>query len=404
MKRWYPILGGMALNLAFGSLYAWSIFVLPLEREFGWKRADTAWVYTIAILFTVTATVISGRLQDRQGPRVSVIVGGLLLAAGYILSSFTTSLWMLYASFGAVGGFGGGFGYAAPIPVASKWFPDKRGLVVGVMVGAYAAASAVFGSIATYLIGAYGWRIAFRILGVLFVLVTIAGASLLKNPPAGYRPPNWDPPAAHKRRATVPTGAMMATSTFWALWIAFCFGSMAGQMVISQLVPFATSAGLGALAAIVVPVAAIGNIGGRIVSGFLSDRIGRLTTLRMMVLASAVVTPALYVWRRDVAWFFVLMIAVYWCYGTQMSVFASTAADFYGDAHLGMNWGVLLTAWAVAGLVAPFMAGWMFDRFHSYQYAFFIAAAFALLAVASLSAVRANASPKEVTYGQAESA
>ena len=206
----------MALNLAFGSLYAWSIFVLPLEREFGWKRADTAWVYTIAILFTVTATVISGRLQDRQGPRVSVIVGGLLLAGGYFLSSFTTSLWMLYVSFGIVGGFGGGFGYAAPMPVASKWFPDKRGLVVGVMVGAYAAASAIFGSIATYLIGAYGWRIAFRLLAALFVLVTIFGASLLENPPEGYRPPNCEPPAAHKMRATVPTGAMIAMPMFWS--------------------------------------------------------------------------------------------------------------------------------------------------------------------------------------------
>jgi MFS family permease len=197
---------------------------------------------------------------------------------------------------------------------------------------------------------------------------------------------------------------MIAMPMFWALWIAFCFGSITGQMVISQLVPFATSAGLGALAAIVVPVAAVGNIGGRIVSGLLSDRIGRLATLRMMVLASAVVTPALYVWREDVAWFFILMIAVYWCYGTQMSVFASTAADLYGDAHLGMNWGVLLTASATAGIVAPFMAGWMFDRFHSYQYAFFIAAVFALLAVASLSAVRTNVSAKDGTYGQAESA
>ena len=119
MNRWRPIVGGLCLNLAFGSLYAWSVFVLPLEHEFGWTRAQTSWVYTIAIIVTVLATLIGGRLQDRRGPLISVLVGGGLMASGYFLCSLVGSLPQLYAAY-AIGAFGAGCGYAAPMPVASK--------------------------------------------------------------------------------------------------------------------------------------------------------------------------------------------------------------------------------------------------------------------------------------------
>jgi MFS transporter, OFA family, oxalate/formate antiporter len=389
MTRWRAVVGGIILNLSFGSLYAWSVFVLPFEKEFGWTRAQTSWVYTIAIACTIVATLLGGRLQDRRGPRITVLIGGSLLVCGYFLSSLTSSLSMLYVSFGVVGAFGGGFGYAAPMPVVSKWFPDKRGVVVGILVAGYAAASAIMGPIATALIEAYGWRATFRIVAAVFLVMILIGSWLLENPPADYRPQGWAPSDAARKRVQIPTSVMVSMPTFWALWVGFCFGSMAGQLAISQLVPFARSAGLGALAAsLAMPIAAIGNVSGRIVSGWLSDRIGRLITLRMMIFASAIFMPALYFWREQPVLFFVFVAAVYWCYGTQMSVFASTSADFYGTEHLGLNWAVLLSGWAVAGMVGPVAAGWVFDRFQSYRYAFIAAAAFALLAVAVLGFAR----------------
>jgi OFA family oxalate/formate antiporter-like MFS transporter len=399
MNRWRPIIGGVCLNLAFGSLYAWSVFVLPLEKEFGWTRAQTSWVYTIAIAMTITGTVIGGRVQDRRGPRVSALFGGALLACGYLLSSTISSLLTLYIAFGVVAGFGGGFGYAAPMPVASKWFPDRRGLVVGLMAGGYAAGSALVGPLATALMQHYGWRTTFRALGVLFFVMTMVGGSLLEDPPAGYALEGGAPHQAKRARtAPVSTAAMLGSPGFWPLWVAFCLGTMSGQMVISQLVPFARSAGLGVLAAsLAIPIAALGNVSGRIISGGLSDRIGRLTTLRIMILASAILMPALYLWRQQSIPFFLLVAGVYWCYGAQLSVFASTTADFYGTEHLGLNWGVLMTAWGVAGIVAPLMAGWVFDQFQSYRYAFLAAAGLALVSIGFLTLVRAPSTQQRTT-------
>jgi OFA family oxalate/formate antiporter-like MFS transporter len=389
-NRWLPVVGGILMNLALGSLYAWSVFVLPLEREFGWRRADTSWVYTIAIVTFALTFVAAGRIQDLKGPKICAFLGGLLVSGGFFLSSYTSSLLFLYVAFGVVVGLGNGFGYATPIPVASKWFPDKRGLVVGLMVGGYGAGSALLGPLAIRLISSVGWRPTFQILGVVFFVMTMIGTALLRNPPAGYRPPNWQPPSGIVASVDYRTAEMLATPTFYLMWVAYCLGTTAGQMAISQLVPFAGSAGLGGLAAtLVLPVSALGNAGGRILSGWMSDRFGRLPTLKIMILISAAAMPALVLWRQEPALFFILVAVVYWCYGTQLSVFASTTADFYGTRNLGLNYGVLFTAWGAAGILGPAIAGRAFDRFGDYRVAFFSAGVLALVALASLAVARA---------------
>jgi OFA family oxalate/formate antiporter-like MFS transporter len=377
------------MNLALGSLYAWSVFVLPLEKEFGWTRSQTSWVYTIAVVVFASTFVLAGRIQDRRGPRLCAFAGAILVAAGFVLASFTTSLWFLYVAFGLVVGAGNGFGYATPMPVASKWFPDRRGLVVGLMVGGYGAGSAIFGPVATSLIASVGWRPTFRLLGVVFLVMGLLGAWLLENPPAGYAPSGWTPPAGASLRRDYSMSEMLRTPQFYCLWVAFALGATAGQMTISQLVPFARSAGLGAaVATLALPISAAGNAGGRILSGWLSDALGRVTTLRLMVLASAVAMPALFAWREQAVLFFVLVACVYWCYGTQLSVFASATADLYGTRHLGLNYGVLFTAWGAAGIFGPMIGGRVFDSFGDYRYAFYAASALAVVAFGSLTLVR----------------
>lgn len=393
-NRWLPVFGGVLMNLALGSLYAWSVFVLPLEQEFGWTRAQTSWVYTIAILCFALTFIGAGRLQDLKGPKIPAFLGGFLVSAGFFLASFTTSLTTLYLYFGVIVGIGNGFGYATPMPVGSKWFPDKRGLVVGLMVGGYGGGQAIFGTLASgYLIPSLGWRATFQILAVVFFVMSMVGASLLKNPPPGYRPPGWTPPVgAAAAGGNLSTRAMLATPTFYLLWVAFCLGTTAGQMTISQLVPFARSAGLGAtIATYSLVVTSLGNAGGRILSGWLSDTLGRLRTLQIMVLASAVAMPALFLLREHAWPFFVLIFIVYWCYGTQLSLFASTTADFYGTRNLGLNYGVLFTAWGAAGTLGPSIAGRVYDRFGDYRFAFFAAAVFAVIAFGALLAAKAPA-------------
>ena len=279
------------------------------------------------------------------------------------------------------------------MPVASKWFPDKRGLVVGLMVGGYGAGSAIFGPVATALINSVGWRTTFQILGILFFAMGMVGTWLLKNPPAGYQPPGWKPmqagAGAQRSRRDYSTAEMLRTRTFYALWVAYCLGATAGLMTISQLVPFARAAGLGAAAAtFAITCGAVGNAGGRIVSGWLSDALGRLTTLRVMVTLSAMAMPVLFAWREQVVLFYLLVAVVYWCYGTQLSVFASTTADFYGTRNLGMNYGLLFTAWGTAGIIGPMIAARVFDAFGDYRYAFYAAGLLAVIALASLMVAR----------------
>src|SRR5438132_2668077 len=390
MNRWQVVAGGVSMNLALGSLYAWSVFVLPLEKEFGWTRAQTSWVFTIAVLTFAATFILAGRIQDARGPRICALFGAVLVSAGFFLASFTTSLLFLYVIFGVVVGAGNGFGYSTPTPVASTWFPDKRGLVVGLMVGGYGASSAILGPVATNLTASLGWRPTFRLLGVLFFVMGMIGAWLLKNPPAGYRPSGWNPQAAAvtQQRDYSPS-EMLRTPQFYFLWLAYCLGTTAGLMTISQLVPFARLAGLTAAAAtFAITVGAVGNAGGRILSGWLSDALGRLTTLRVMVLGSAVAMPALFVWREQVLLLYLLVAVVYWCYGTQLSVFASTTADLYGTRNLGMNYGLLFPAWGTAGIIGPMIAARVFDAFGDYRYAFYAAGVLAVIALASLMVAR----------------
>ena len=158
-SRWWRLIGGVLMTLALGTLYAWSIFVAPLEQEFGWRRAQTSTVFTIAVVMFALSFVIAGRLQDRFGPFWIAITGGLLVSLGFFLCAYTTSLPYLYFVYGVLGGIGNGFGYATVVPVMSKRFPDKRGLAIGLALAGYGGGSAIFGPIADLqMFPHFGWR------------------------------------------------------------------------------------------------------------------------------------------------------------------------------------------------------------------------------------------------------
>ena len=389
ISRWWRVVGGLSMNLALGSLYAWSVFVAPLEKEFGWKRAQTSNVFTYAVVVFAIAFIIAGRLQDKKGPFWISITGGLLVSIGFFLSAYTTSLNYLYFFFGVLGGIGNGFGYATPIPVMAKWFPDRRGLAVGLAVAGYGGGSAIFGPLAgNYLIPTYGWRPTFQILGVIFLVMTMVGAFLLKNPPVGYKVAGWTPAPAAKAAATTyefRPGETLRTPAFWFMWVAYALGTSAGLMVISQLVPFARSKGVPlALATTGIFIGAAGNAAGRILSGWMSDALGRLNVLRLMIAISAVamvILPHTGGIAAVPVYLYMVIFVVYWCYGTQLSVNASTTSDFWGTKNAGINYGLLFTAWGVAGIIGPRIGGKLFDLHHDYKLAFYWASGLAVVAL-----------------------
>jgi OFA family oxalate/formate antiporter-like MFS transporter len=379
------------MNVALGTYYAWSVFVPALEREFGWNRAQTSLVPTIDMVTLASMFMLAGFLQNRIGPRTVAAIGGIMFSLGLFLASFTHSLPMLYCTWGLMIGTGCGFGYLVPITVGSKWFPHHRGLVNGLAIGIFAAGSGIFGPIAGAMIERIGWRATFQMLAGVFFVFTMVGSYLLKDPPAGYGGPVSKSTSAGRARTShdVPTSQVIRRPMFLALWAAYALGTTAGTMVISQLVPFARASGLNArTAALAITIGAIGSASGRFFSGWMSDHLGRLRTLRAVIVTSTIVTPTLYIFREEILAFYVLLFFVYYCYGTQLSVYTALAGDFWGTKYLATNYGLLLLAWGFAGVMGPVLGAQVFVNYGTYQYAFFGSAGLACAALIILSMVR----------------
>lgn len=387
------MLGGVLMNFALGALYGWSLFVPALQQELGLSREQASNIFSIAIAVFALCFLMGGRLQDKKGPYIVSLIGSVLFGLGFFLTSRAASLEGMYLAFGLVVGIGAGFGYVTPIGVVAKWFPDRRGLVVGISVGAFGAGSAILGPIVPGLIAEYGWRSVMLWLGAFYFVATVVGAQFLQNPPPGWQPPGWKPSAALSQARQGGDFApleMLGTPHFWRLLVGYALGASAGLMVISQLLPYAQSIipGVGAaLAGTAITIGAIGNAAGRIFSGWLSDSIGRVKTLSLMVLLSAIVLPLLgRIHSLLLLW--PLLFIVYYCYGTQLSLYASTTADFFGVKNVGTNYGLVFLAWGVAGVLGPKLGGRLFDQFQNYTRAFDIAAILLLISFAVIFTLR----------------
>jgi OFA family oxalate/formate antiporter-like MFS transporter len=404
-RRWLPLLGGIVMNLAFGNIYAWSVFVAPLEKQFGWKRADTSMVFTIAICMTAFMSWLSGSISDRWGPSFCAFAGGILASAGFFLSAFARTLPALLLCFGLIGGLGTGLGCTVIIAVLAKWFPDKRGLAMGLAVGAFSASSAVFGPFAAAVfIPRYGIAATFEILGIIFFGLTMAGALLLKDPPRAYLSPGWTPRPNERAAPAVcqfTPREMLKTSSFYWMWFGYALGCASGLMVISQLIPYLNSRGIDnrSVAIAVLILGAAASIAGRVCSGWMSDALGRLYVLRLTVAASAIAMPVLYATGTSVVLLYATVALVYFCYGTQFSVNAAACADFWGTRHVGLNYGIFITAWGVAGIIGPRIGGVLYDRNHNYHSAFLSAGILAGLALLCELIAKRPESPLEKNTG-----
>src|SRR5580700_1369899 len=218
------------MTLALGTLYAWSVFVTPLENEFGWKRAQTSSVFTFAVIMFAASLLLAGKIQDRFGPFWISLTGSILVSLSFLLFAYTSSLYSLFFFYGILGGAGTGFGYGTVVPVMAKWFPDRTGLAIGLALAGFGSGSAVFGTFANLvLFPRFGWRNSCLILGGIFLVMTMTGAFLLKNPVESR------PAVNDVRPFSVGTGArqfapgeVLRMPTFYLLWLGFGLGSTAG--------------------------------------------------------------------------------------------------------------------------------------------------------------------------------
>src|SRR5271155_2624202 len=241
LNRWLIASAGVFLQVALGAVYAWSVFRIPLAKEFGWSIAEVTLTFTISIFVLGIAAFFGGLWLNRKGPRIVAMTGGALYGAGVFLASFSNhKLWWLYLSYGVIGGIGLGFGYIVPIAVLVKWFPDRRGLITGIAVGGFGAGALVTAPVATRLIQSVGVLHTFAFLGIAYLIVTMAAGYFMVNPPEGWKPEGWSPSAAEKaQRAAIDytLGGALKTWQWWALWLLLFLNTSAGISVISQESP-----------------------------------------------------------------------------------------------------------------------------------------------------------------------
>ena len=356
---WLVAGSGLGINLALGVLYTWSLFKATIEKEFGWKGSQLNDPYALCCLVFAFAMIFAGRCQDRFGPRVTATAGGLLVGAGMVLISTTSNYQTWLLGFGVLVGLGIGCGYSSATPPALKWFPPaKTGLVAGLVVAGFGLAPVYLAPVSKWLLDDYGLQKAMLYLGVAFTVIVCGLAQLLKNPPAGFVAA--PAPAAGKATASAvqnaTPGDLLRSPGFYLLWTIYCIGAGAGLMVISSISGMAKKS-MGEHAFIAVAVMAIGNAGGRIIAGVLSDKIGRRWTLMLVlgVQAALMFTAIPITAAKDSAALTIVLLATFigFNYGANLALFPSFTKDLWGLKNFGMNYGVLFTAWGAGGFVFP---------------------------------------------------
>ena len=359
-KRWGIAFAAVILQIALGAVYAWSVFRKPLTARFGWSIEQVTLTFTIAIFVLGFAAFFGGLWNNKSGPRVVAMTGGLLYGLGVALASLSAQgLWWLYLSYGVIGGIGIGFAYIIPISVLVKWFPDKRGLMTGIAVGGFGAGALITAPLATHLIKSVGVTTTFLYLGIGFLIVSVIAGSFMVNPPAGYVPEGWTPPAALKKAEATrdfTLGEALRSWQWWALWLLLFLNTSAGISIISQESPlFQELSGVTAIvAAGMVGIVAFGNALGRVFWAWVSDLIPRRFVFLIMFLLQAVLFWILPGINTQGALTFVAFMILL-CYGGGFGTMPAFAADYFGPKYVGSIYGLMLTAWGFASAFGPLL-------------------------------------------------
>ena len=388
-RGWLVAFSGLGINLALGILYTWSMFKGAIEKEFGWQGSQLNDPYALCCLVFAFTMILAGRCQDKFGPRLTASIGGLLVGAGFVLASTSASYGVWLLGFGVLTGIGIGFGYSSATPPALKWFPpSKTGLIAGLVVAGFGLAPVYLAPTSQYLLGQYHVKTSMLILGIAFVVIVCGLAQMLVNPPAGFvAGPKPAPGSAAPPLATHASPCeILRQPTFWLLWFIYFIGSGAGLMVIGSISGMAKKS-MGELAFVAVAIMAIGNAGGRILAGTLSDRIGRRWTLCLVLAIQAVlmfIAIPVTASKETTPLIIVLLAALIGAnYGANLSLFPSLTKDLWGLKNFGMNYGILFTAWGVGGFVLSRIQQMLTTTAKgSYQSSFITAGALLLLGAA----------------------
>jgi OFA family oxalate/formate antiporter-like MFS transporter len=388
MNRWLVAGMGTLLQVCLGTVYAWSFFQNPIRAEFGWNNAQVMWIFSLAICCLGLAAAWGGINLAKIGPTKLAMAGGALYGLGYLLAALAMqqrSLPLFYLGFGVVGGCGLGLGYVTPVATAAQWFPDRKGFVTGLVVMGFGLGALFMSKVlAPVLMNALDGDLVsvFGCIGVAMLILATAAGSFMRKPPAGYVPAGFTPPptsaAAQAAGDATTARDCLVSRRFITLWLFFFANICVGIMFIgmqspmlqdllkvgakyTRLDPAAAKAALAGAGATLIAVSSLFNGVGRFFWGGLSDRIGRVTTFRIILGSQILVFAALTQVRNP--WLFSALVCyVLLCYGGGFGTAPSAVLTIFGARLMPVVYGVLLTAWSTAGIVGPQIAAMIKDQ------------------------------------------
>jgi len=360
-------------------VYAWSFFQTMLVRDVGWSFSQTAAAFSITIFTLGVSAAIAGQALPRLGPRFLAVTGSILFSAGYLLASLALSIdsiWLFYLGYGVIGGAGIGMGYVTPVATAAKWYPDRKGLVTGIVVMGFGVGAFLLSKgLAPFLVvrAAGDLQVVFLWLGIFFACVLIPCSLMLSDPPQTLTagPPRSGRSARPPK--TEPAAPYMRTTQFAVMWTVFFFNIAAGISVISfqsellqEVWGLADSsidpATLAEYGATLIAVSSLCNGVGRLFWGLLSDRLGRVSVFRIL-LASQMVVFGVLMTETNPWVFSVLVCYVLLCFGGGFATMPSFIVDVFGSKNMSKIYGTVLTAWSAAGIIGPMYVGYLKDTY-----------------------------------------
>jgi len=364
----YSVFAAVAIQLTLGVAYIWSVFQTGIaDSIFGGNNAAAGLTFSLLIALMCVGSVIGGKLVTRYSTAPVVFAGGIILSLGFFLASFVTAkyAWLLWVTYGAMGGIGMGFSYSTTIACAQKWYPHKKGLVTGIIVSALGFGGVVFTPIVEYVVSAFGGTgvgetNAFMVLSAIFLVVCSVGSLFIKDAPEGYMANMVSSNAtAQKPAKSVTTSEMLKTPQFYLLTITFLFACMGGLMMIGFAKPIAVAKGLAETATIGVLAISMFNSIGRLFWGAMSDKLGQINTLIILLSITAVLS--LLVNSVSGYWIYVLIACIGFAYGGLLSTFPSLTADLFGAKHMAINYGIVLLGFGLGAIISSQIAGYYKD-------------------------------------------
>jgi MFS transporter, OFA family, oxalate/formate antiporter len=420
-NRWLQLIAGIVAMMAIANLqYAWTLFTKPIQSHLHVSLVAVQWTFTLFIALETWLVPFEGYLVDRIGPRFMLGIGSIMVALGWVGSGYAESIGGLYFWY-SIGGIGAGIVYGGTVGNALKWFPDRRGLCVGLTAGAYGIGTASTIAPVASMLKTYGYQHTFIVWGFIQGAVVLVCALFLARPPEGWTPPNWAEKAA-KIRKKVNTSVidltpwqMVRQPSFYVIYLMMTMLAFGGLVVTAQLNPMAVSYKVDkivvafGMTAVVLAITVDRVLNGltRPFWGWVSDHVGRENAIFVAFVLEAAAVYALLQLIAHPLWFVVLSGLCFFAWGNIFSLFPSLTGDLYGSKWATTNYGVVYTAKGVAAAFAGPGAAWIFSRTGSWSKVFWamiicdLAAAFMALLWLKPLAARAVRDSENRLQGQA---